>query len=171
MPTHPSGTIGSVQNGFELPNVKLVVVTESEVFTQKQRRPRRVAKMSNAERIKSYQDLQPGDYVVHVNHGIGKYLGIETLNVGGMHKDYLNIHYAGNDKLYVPIEQIDLVQKYVGGEEKAPKVYSLSGSEWSKVKNRVKSSVKDLAADLIKLYAKRQATKGYKLKRFLRAGI
>ncbi len=162
VPTHPSVLIGSVQNGFELPNVKLVVVTESEVFTQKQRRPRRVAKMSNAERIKSYQDLQPGDYVVHVNHGIGKYLGIETLNVGGMHKDYLNIHYAGNDKLYVPIEQIDLVQKYVGGEEKAPKVYSLSGSEWSKVKNRVKSSVKDLAADLIKLYAKRQATKGYK---------
>ena len=80
VPTHPSVLIGSVQNGFELPNVKLVVVTESEVFTQKQRRPRRVAKMSNAERIKSYQDLQPGDYVVHVNHGIGKYLGIETLN-------------------------------------------------------------------------------------------
>ena len=118
VPTHPSVLIGSVQNGFELPNVKLVVVTESEVFTQKQRRPRRVAKMSNAERIKSYQDLQPGDYVVHVNHGIGKYLGIETLNVGGMHKDYLNIHYAGNDKLYVPIEQIDLVQKYVGGKKK-----------------------------------------------------
>ena len=164
VPPHPAILIGGLQSGFEIPAVKLAVVTESEVFTQKKRRTstRRSQKMTNAERIKSYQDLKPGDYVVHVNHGIGKYLGIETLKVGGLHKDYLNIDYAGNDKLYVPIEQIDLVQKYVGSEEKKPKVYSLSGSEWSKVKNRVKSSVKDLAGDLIKLYAKRQATKGYK---------
>ena len=161
VPKHPSVIIGHVQNGFEFPGAKLVIVTESEVFTQKQRRTRRATKMTNAERIKSYQDLKPGDYVVHVNHGIGKYLGIETLKVGGLHKDYLNIRYAGNDKLYVPIEQIDLVQKYVGSEEKSPKVYSLAGSEWSKVKNKVKSSVKDLANDLIQLYAKRQSTKGY----------
>lgn len=158
----PAVTVGRLQNGFELPGSKLVVVTEGEVFTQKQRRPRRAKKMTNAERIKSYQDLKPGDYVVHVNHGIGKYLGIETLEVGGLHKDYLNIRYAGNDKLYVPVDQIDLVQKFVGGEEKAPKVYSLGGSEWSKVKNKVKSSVENIAEDLIKLYAKRQATKGHK---------
>ncbi|WP_054951051.1 transcription-repair coupling factor [Numidum massiliense] len=161
VPPRPSVLIGHLHNGFELPSIRLVVVTEGEVFTQKQRRARRVAKMSNTERIKHYQDLKPGDYVVHVNHGIGKYLGIETLQVAGLHKDYLNVRYAGNDTLYVPVEQIDLIQKYVGSEEKTPKVYSLGGSEWSKVKNKVKSSVEDIANDLIKLYAKRQATKGH----------
>src|SRR5690606_12233489 len=79
----------------------------------------------------------------------------------GRHKDYLLIQYAGNDKLYVPVEQIEQVQRYTGSEEKTPKVYSLGGSEWSKVKNRVRSSVRDIAADLIQLYAKRQAAKGY----------
>ncbi|MDN4593476.1 transcription-repair coupling factor [Polycladomyces subterraneus] len=157
----PVVRVTSLQNGFELSAIKLAVVTEGEVFTQKQRRMRRPSKMSHAEKIKDYQELQPGDYVVHVNHGIGRYAGIETLNVGGMHKDYLLIQYAGNDKLYVPIDQIDQVQKYVGAEEKTPKVYSLGGSEWSKVKNKVRSSVQDIAQDLIKLYAKRQAAKGF----------
>lgn len=161
LPTKPAIVIGSLRNGFEFPSIRLVVVTEAEVFTQKRRTRRRTAKVSHAEQIKSYQELSPGDYVVHVNHGIGKYLGIKTLKVGGMHKDYLHIRYAGNDKLFVPVEQIDLVQKYVGGEERIPKVYSLGSSEWSKVKNKVKSSVENIANDLIKLYAKRQATKGY----------
>ncbi len=117
---------------------------------------------NNTERIKSYTDLKVGDYVVHVNHGIGKYIGIETLEINGIHKDYLHIKYAGKDKLYVPIEQIDLVQKYVGGEEHDPKVYSLGGSEWAKVKNKVKSSVQDIAEDLIKLYAQRKSATGYR---------
>ncbi|MFS8612948.1 MAG: transcription-repair coupling factor, partial [Planifilum fulgidum] len=146
---------------FEMSTARLAVVTEGEVFTQRRRRARRIAKMDYAEKIKDYQDLKPGDYVVHVNHGIGRYMGIETLEVDGRHKDYLLIQYAGNDKLYVPVEQIELVQKYIGSEEKKPKVYSLGGSEWSKVKNRVRSSVKDIAAELIELYAKRQAAKGY----------
>ncbi|MFP3361523.1 CarD family transcriptional regulator, partial [Planococcus sp. SIMBA_143] len=78
-------------------------------------------KMSNAERIKSYSELKVGDYIVHVNHGIGKYLGIRTLEVSGIHKDYLYVSYAGNDNLYVPVEQIDQVMKYVGSEGKEPK--------------------------------------------------
>ena len=158
----PVITLGNLQSGFELPMQHLVVITESEVFTQKQRKAAKARKnLSNAERIKSYTELQVGDHVVHVNHGIGKYMGIETLDINGIHKDYLNIKYAGNDKLYVPIEQIDQVQKYVGSEEKEPKVYKLGGSDWKKVKNKVRASVQDIAQDLIKLYAERQQAKGY----------
>ncbi|WP_261134726.1 transcription-repair coupling factor [Bacillus sp. Marseille-Q3570] len=154
--------IGDLNGGFELPMRKLVVLTEEEVFTKKtSRKPRRTQKMSNAERIKSYSELKVGDYVVHINHGIGKYLGIETLEINGVHKDYLHLRYAGDDKLYVPVEQIDQVQKYVGSEAKDPKVYKLGGSEWKKVKSKVQSSVQDIADDLIKLYAEREATKGY----------
>ncbi|MGA9172456.1 MAG: transcription-repair coupling factor [Thermoactinomyces sp.] len=161
LPGKPVIRVGTLQNGFEMSGIRLAVVTESEVFTQKQRRTRRHVKLDHAEKIKDYQELKPGDYVVHVNHGIGRYVGIETLNVGGMHKDYLHIQYAGNDKLYVPVEQIDQVQKYIGSEEKTPKIYSLGGSEWSKVKNKVRTSVQDIAQDLIELYAKRQQAKGF----------
>lgn len=153
--------VGQLAAGFELPLQKIIVITEEEVFTKRAKRPKRRQKLSNAERIKSYSELKVGDWVVHVNHGIGKYLGIVTLKVDGTHKDYLHITYAGNDKLYVPVDQIDQVQKYVGSEEKEPKLYRLGGNEWKKVKNKVRSSVQDIAEDLIKLYAKREASKGY----------
>lgn len=157
---------GGLATGFELPSIKLVVITEGEMFSQKQRKARRVEKkLENAERIKSYQELKIGDYVVHVNHGIGKYMGIGTLEVGGIHKDYLHILYAGGDKLSVPIDQIDLIQKYVGSEDKEPKVYKLGGTEWHKVKTKVRSSVKDIADDLIKLYASRQEAEGFSFSR------
>ncbi|MFV8829734.1 transcription-repair coupling factor [Alkalihalobacterium sp. APHAB7] len=152
---------GTLNSGFELPLQKLVVITEEEVFTKKIKRTQRKQKISNAERIKSYSELQVGDLVVHSNHGIGKYLGIETLEINGTHKDYLNLRYAGNDKLYVPVEQIDQVQKYVGSEEKEPKIYALGGSDWKKVKRKVQSSVEDIADDLIKLYAEREASVGH----------
>jgi transcription-repair coupling factor (superfamily II helicase) len=153
--------IADLATGFESGKQKLAVITEEEVFTKKAKRPARKQRMTNAERIKSYSELKVGDYVVHVNHGIGRYLGIETLEIKGVHKDYLHIKYSGNDKLYVPVEQIDQVQKYVGSEGKEPKIYSLGGSDWKKVKSRVKSSVQDIADDLIKLYAERQASRGY----------
>ncbi|WP_144936743.1 transcription-repair coupling factor [Paenibacillus sp. 32O-W] len=153
---------GNLQSGFELPSVHLVVLTEGEMFSQKQRKARKVdKKIENAERIKNYQELRVGDYVVHVNHGIGKYVGIGTLEINGIHKDYLHILYAGGDKLSVPIDQIELIQKYVGSEEKEPKIYKLGGTEWNRVKSKVRSSVKDIADDLIKLYADRQSTPGY----------
>ncbi|MEK3888943.1 transcription-repair coupling factor [Bacillus sp. FSL K6-3431] len=152
---------GSLQTGFELSSSKMVVITEQEIFNKKTRKPKSRQKLSNAERIKSYSELQIGDHVVHVNHGIGKYLGIETLVINGVHKDYLHIKYQADDKLYVPVEQIDLVQKYVGSEGKEPKVYKLGGSDWKRVKKKVESSVKDIADDLIKLYAEREAAKGY----------
>ncbi|CAM4249127.1 transcription-repair coupling factor [Lederbergia lenta] len=152
---------GSLQTGFELPTSKMVVITEQEIFNKKTRKSKQRQKLSNAERIKSYSELKIGDHVVHVNHGIGKYLGIETLLINGIHKDYLHIKYQADDKLYVPVEQIDLVQKYVGSEGKDPKVYKLGGSDWKRVKKKVESSVKDIADDLIKLYAEREAAKGY----------
>lgn len=132
------------------------------MFSQKQRKARKISKgIDNAERIKSYTELKIGDYVVHQNHGIGKYMGIGTLEVSGIHRDYMHILYAGGDKLSVPIEQIDLIQKYVGSEDKEPKVYKLGGNEWTRVTNKVRSSVQNIADDLIKLYAERQSAAGY----------
>lgn len=152
---------GDLNTGFELPMSRLAVITEEELFKKRVKRRQPKQKLSNAERIKSYSELEVGDYVVHVNHGIGKYLGIETLEINGVHKDYLHICYQGNDKLYVPVDQIDQVQKYVGSEGKEPKIYKLGGSEWKRVKKKVESSVQDIADDLIKLYAEREASKGY----------
>lgn len=152
---------GNLHTGFELSIQRVAVITEEELFTKRVKKSQNRQKLSNAERIKSYSELKVGDYVVHVNHGIGKYLGIETLVINGVHKDYLHIRYQGTDKLYVPVEQINLVQKYVGSEGKEPKIYKLGGSDWKKVKRKVQSSVEDIADDLIKLYAEREAALGH----------
>lgn len=158
----PIIVVGNIRTGIELPLYKLAIITEAELFKQqKVHRARRRQKISNAERIKSYQELKVGDFVVHESHGIGKYVGIETVEVGGLHKDYMLIMYSGDDKLFVPVDQIDLVQKFVGSEGKEPRLYKLGGSEWTKVKSRVRSSVEDIADELIKLYAEREARKGY----------
>lgn len=158
----PVVMIGQLDHGFELPLHKLAVITDRELFksrvTTRKKRPK---KMNNAERIKSYQELKVGDYVVHVNHGIGRFIGVETLEIQGMHKDFMLIQYTGDDKLFVPIDQIDMVQKYVGSEGKEPKLYKLGGSEWKKVKRKVQTKVEDIADDLIKLYAEREASVGY----------
>ncbi|WP_066185682.1 transcription-repair coupling factor [Gracilibacillus timonensis] len=157
----PTVTIGNISGGFELPMHKLAIITESELFKQQTTRKKRKQKISNAERIKSYQELKVGDYVVHQNHGIGRYIGIETLEINKIHKDFMLIKYSGDDKLFVPIDQIDLVQKYVGSEGKEPKMYRLGGNDWKKVKSKVQSKVEDIADDLMKLYAEREAAKGY----------
>lgn len=152
---------GNVRSGFELPMDKIAVVTEKELFKKQVKKAKRNQKLSNAERIQNYSELKVGDYVVHINHGIGKFFGIETLEINGIHKDYLHIKYQGDDKLYVPVEQIDQVQKYVGSEGKEVKVYKLGGTEWKKVRTKVQKAVQDIADDLIKLYAEREAARGY----------
>ena len=153
---------GVLSTGFELPLQRIAVVTDDELFKhQAKKKKSRSQKMSNAERIKSYTEIKPGDYVVHIHHGIGRYIGIETLEVNGTHKDYLHIRYRADDKLYVPVDQIDLIQKYVASEGKEPKLHKLGGAEWKKAKAKVTSAVQDIADDLIKLYAKREAEKGY----------
>ncbi|GLC90397.1 transcription-repair coupling factor [Lysinibacillus piscis] len=152
---------GTLSSGFELPLQRLAIVTEDELFKQQIKKKARPQKMTNAERIKSYTEIKAGDYVVHVHHGIGKYIGVETLEVNGTHKDYLHIRYRADDKLYVPVEQIDLIQKYVASEDREPKLHKLGGAEWKKAKAKVSSAVQDIADDLIKLYAKREAEKGH----------
>ncbi|MDN4608853.1 transcription-repair coupling factor [Sporosarcina highlanderae] len=160
-----SGTVsiidGDLSAGFEMPFQRLTVITDAELFKGKPKRKARPQKMTNAERIKSYSEIKPGDYIVHVHHGIGKYYGVVTLEVGGVHKDYLDIRYRAEDKLFVPADQIDLIQKYVASGEKEPKLHKLGGAEWKKTKSKVSSAVKDIADDLIKLYAKREAEKGF----------
>src|SRR5699024_12173355 len=104
-------------------------------------------------------------YIHDRNHGIGHYTDIEKLKVNQIHKDFLLINDSGDDKLYVPIDQIDLVQKFVGSEGKEPRLYKLGGTEWTKVKRKVQSSVEDIADELIKLYAEREAQKGYAFER------
>ncbi|PWK07897.1 transcription-repair coupling factor [Tumebacillus permanentifrigoris] len=158
--TRPIIVLGNLATGFELSTMKIAVITETEIFTTK-KKTRKMKTLSDAQKIKSYQDLKVGDYVVHINHGIGKYMGIETKDILGIHKDYMHIKYKGKDELFVPVEQIDLVQKYVGSEEKEPKIYALGGSDWQRVRTKVQSAVQDIAEDLIKLYAEREATRGH----------
>ena len=151
----------NLDNGFELPLASCVVITEKEMFgTVTKKRPRQTT-FNNAERIKSYTDLKPGDYVVHINHGIGRYEGMKTMEVDGKHQDYLTISYKDNAKLFIPVTQLNLIQKYVSSEDKHPRINKLGGSEWAKTKAKVASKIEDIADELIDLYAKRSAEKGY----------
>ena len=150
-----------LQAGFELPSDHLVVITEREIFQKVAKKRARRQTISNAERLKSYNELKVGDYVVHVNHGIGKYVGMETLEVDGVHQDYISILYQNDDKLFIPVTQLNLIQKYVASESKTPKINKLGGSEWARTKRKVASKIEDIADDLIQLYAKREAEKGY----------
>ncbi len=152
---------GNLKNGFIISSINLVVITEGELFLRQQRKLRRIDKATAADRIRSYNELKAEDYVVHLNHGIGIFKGIVTREFAGTHKDYLQIKYAKDDVLFVPTDQLGYVQKYEGGEGNRPKIYTLSGGDWKRVKSRVKSSVMDIAEDLIKLYAAREATVGF----------
>ncbi|WP_288659327.1 transcription-repair coupling factor [uncultured Limosilactobacillus sp.] len=151
----------NLNNGFEMPAGGLVVITEGEMFKQVTKRRHRPQKLANAERLKSYTDLKPGDYVVHVNHGIGIFSGIRTMEVDGVHQDYMVINYRNNAQIFVPVTQLNLVQKYVSSESKTPRINRLGGNEWAKAKRRVASKVEDIADELVDLYSKRETAKGH----------
>lgn len=151
----------TLQHGFELIEEKIAVLTEAELFNRMVKKRRRQLNITNAERIKNYNELNPGDYVVHVSHGIGKYVGMETVEIRGVHQDYLTVEYQKNDRVLIPVTQLNLLQKYVSAEGKAPKVHKLGGTTWAKTKSRVQKQVEDIADDLIELYAEREARKGY----------
>lgn len=156
-------TFGNLLKGFEYPDLKLCIISDKDVFGEAKRKlSRRVNKQKGIAKIKSFTDLKPGDYVVHVNHGIGVYKGIKQIEVDGHKRDYLDIVYDKGDKLYVPVDQMDLVQKFIGAEGKTPKVNKLGGTEWTKAKTKVKNSINEIAQDLVKLYAARSTIKGYK---------
>jgi transcription-repair coupling factor (superfamily II helicase) len=155
-------TFGNQLKGFEYPELKLCIISDKEVFGQSKRKTTSRSNKKGVSKIKSFTELKLGDYVVHVNHGIGVYKGIKQLDVHGHKRDYLELSYNSGDTLYVPVEQLDLVQKYIGSEGKAPKISKLGGLEWVKAKNKVKQSIADIAEDLVKLYATRATLKGYK---------
>ncbi|KUO50728.1 MAG: hypothetical protein APF76_15640 [Desulfitibacter sp. BRH_c19] len=152
--------IGNFGKGFEIPSIKLVVVSDEELFGRK-KLTKVLRTFKDGAKIGHHGELKVGDFVVHVQHGIGKYLGIEHLRIGGVFRDYLNIQYAGQDKLYVPTDQVELIQKYVGAEGHRPKLHKLGGTDWQKVKTRVKESVREMAKQLLELYATRESVEGY----------
>ena len=156
-------TFGNLLKGFECPEYKICVISDKEVFGEAKRKLKKTKrKTKGITKIKSFAELKPGDYVVHANHGIGVYKGIKQIEVGGNKRDYLDIIYDKGDKLYVPVEQLDLVQKYIGSEGKTPKVNKLGSNEWVKAKAKVKKSINEIAKDLMKLYAARATMKGHK---------
>ena len=136
-------------------------MTEKDIFGRHKRHTAVRKHSDYGEKISHFRDIKPGDYVVHESHGIGKYLGVETLDVGGIHKDYLHIQYAGDDKLFVPTDQVGLLQKYIGSEGDVPRLHRMGGTEWVKAKARAKKSVEDIAQKLIEIYAKRKDAKGH----------
>ncbi len=125
------------------------------------KRKTRRTNISNAERIKDYSELAVGDYVVHHVHGIGQYLGIETIEISGIHRDYLTVQYQNSDRISIPVEQIDLLSKYLASDGKAPKVNKLNDGRFQRTKQKVQKQVEDIADDLIKLYAERSQLKGF----------
>ena len=138
-----------------------IVLTESELFIKHINKSKYKTNFKYSSKIKNINNLEIGDYVVHTLHGIGIYNGIKTLKQGEVLKDYLEILYFGKDKLYIPVEKIDLISKYTGKEGMVPKINKLGGTEWEKTKLRVKNKVKDIAAKLLKIYALREMKKGF----------
>ncbi|MEA4883367.1 MAG: transcription-repair coupling factor [Clostridia bacterium] len=151
---------GEMESGFQYPDIRLLLLTDAEIYG-KQKKRRRWESNEEGARIGSYTDLVPGDYVVHVAHGVGRYAGVRTLEAAGVQRDYLLVQYAGEDKVYVPTDQVVLLQKYIGMEDATPKLNKLGGAEWTRAKNKARESVNDIAKDLIALYAERESVRGY----------
>lgn len=151
---------GSLSSGMEYPEEKLLILSDNDIFIHTKQKRRRV-ESKNAKPIKAFTDIKKGDYVVHENHGVGKFLGVEQLEIQGSKKDYLKVKYAGEDMLYVPVDQMDLIQKFVGGDGAAPKINKLTSGEWKKTKARAKAAIAVMAKELLELSAARQLEKGY----------
>lgn len=162
----PYGTVavteGTLSNGFEYPSIRTVVICEGDIFQTRKKR-RTISQSANAkDKIRSFDELSVGDYVVHNVHGIGKYVGMTQHNVGNVIKDFLKIQYKGTDVLYIPANQLESIHKYVGATENANvTLTSLNGSKWKTTVKKVKESVEQMAAQLIKLYAERESIQGH----------
>ncbi|HET8322774.1 transcription-repair coupling factor [Streptococcus pneumoniae] len=152
---------GNLRHGFHFVDEKILLITEHEIFQKKLKRRFRRQHVSNAERLKNYNELEKGDYVVHHIHGIGQYLGIETIEIKGIHRDYVSVQYQNGDQISIPVEQIHLLSKYISSDGKAPKLNKLNDGHFKKAKQKVKNQVEDIADDLIKLYSERSQLKGF----------
>lgn len=151
---------GHVHRGYEYPLIKFVVISESDIFGTEKRKKRK-RKVYEGTKIQSFQELHVGDYIVHENHGLGIYKGIDKIEVEGTTKDYIKIEYADSGNLYILATQLDAIQKYAGSDAKKPKLNKLGTQEWHKTKTKVRGAVQEIAKDLVQLYATRQEKQGY----------
>ncbi len=149
-----------ISQGFTIDELKLIVIQENEIFGRRKHTPKSIKTVKSAV-IDTFVELNPGDYVVHVNYGIGLFKGIERVKVSGNERDYIKLEYYDNETVFIPIEQVNLVQRYIGNEGEAPKLDRLGSKSWENRKNKVKKSVEDIAEKLIELYAKRKAAVGF----------
>ena len=154
-------TSGRISSGFEYKSIKFAVITDNEMIGVHKRISTNKKKNKKGTKIESFLDLKIGDYVVHESSGVGRYTGIEQIALNGIKKDYMKVVYQGGDNLYVPIDQMDKIQKYIGVAEEKVKLSKLGSSEWIKAKNKVKKEIEDMTKELIELYAKREKVKGY----------
>lgn len=150
----------SIPGGFELPEDNLVFLGEKEIFSGA-KPARKIRRVAAANRISAFTEISQGDYVVHVQYGIGRYLGITHMTTSGTGRDYLEIEYAREDKLFIPVEQLDLLERYVGSEGRHPRLSRLGTQDWERAKSRVRNSVRDIAGQLISLYASREMARGF----------
>jgi len=148
-----------VSRGFQYVAQKFAVVSETDIYGAQRQKNR--SSWHAGEKLSAFTDLAVGDYVVHESYGIGQYMGTERIQAGGAWGDYLLIRYQGSDRLYVPTDQLDRVQKYIGSEDAPPRINKLSGTEWQKQKAKVRASIEEIAEDLVELYAERHDSEGY----------
>lgn len=151
--------VKKMNSGFEISDY--VLITQNDLFRSNNYQDAYKSKFRFGTKVKDITKLEVGDYVVHYVHGIGRYAGLKTLTKNNLKKDYLQIEYRDNDKLYIPVEKIDLISKYSSGDGAVPKINKLGGTEWEKAKLKVRKKVEDIAADLLKLYAIREKTQGF----------
>ena len=154
-------SLTNLESGFVLPDSKIVFLTSKELFNEKVRVSRFDSRFKEGTILKSYEDLEPGDYVVHEYQGIGQFIELQTLEVDGTHRDYLKIAYHGGEILYVPLSQFQLVRKYIGKEGSAPRLSHLHTKDWENTKKKIKERVNDLANRLMNLYIERNKVKGF----------
>ena len=151
----------SISAGFALPDCRVIFIQENEIFGRKRRLPQTVARSTQSAAIDSFVDLSPGDHVVHVNYGIGLYHGISRMTAAGNERDYMEVEYAGEERIYVPIEQVNLVQRYIGRDGFKPRLDKIGGRAWENRKQRVRQSVEEMAERLVRLYSRRRAQQGF----------
>ena len=154
-------TYGNLHRGFEYPLLKFVFITEGDMFGVEKKKKRRKKTNYQGKAIQSFSELSVGDYVVHEEHGLGIYRGIEKVERDKVIKDYIKVEYGDGGNLYLPATRLESIQKYAGADAKKPRLNRLGGTEWNKTKTRVKGAVQEIAKDLVKLYAARQEKEGY----------
>lgn len=154
-------TYGKLHKGFEYPLIKFLVITEGDMFGVERRQKKRKKYNYEGKKISSFSELSVGDYVVHESHGLGIYRGIEKIEQDHVIKDYIKVEYGDGGNLYLPATRLDGIQKYAGADAKAPKLNKLGGGEWAKTKTKVRTAVKEIARELVELYAARQDAEGF----------